>query len=44
MYTVINILQTTYNINVLWGGIVDSIGSVALKGEIVFGSKKQYSV
>lgn len=33
-------LQTTYSINVLWGGGVGSIGSVALKGEVVFGSKR----
>lgn len=32
--------QTAYSINVLWGGVVSSIGSVALKGEIVFGSEK----
>lgn len=36
--------QAAYSINVLWGGVVSSIGPVALKGEVVFGSKKGYSV
>lgn len=46
MHNVNKILKfhTTYSINVLWGGVVSSIGSVALKGEVVFGSKKGYSV
>lgn len=32
--------QTSYSINVLWGGVVSSVGPVALKGEVVFGSRK----
>lgn len=33
-------LRTTYSIDVLGSGRVGSVGPVALKGEVVFGSKR----
>lgn len=35
-------IRKTYSIDVLWSGCVGSVGSVALKGEVVFGPKRYW--
>lgn len=34
-------MKITHSVDVLWSGCVGTIGSVALEGEVIFGSEKK---
>lgn len=34
-------MKSTYSVDVLWSGCVGSIGTVALKGKVVFGAEQE---